>query len=386
MLAPMKCHHYIKKHCLSCDLLSHDYPASISIKEQKLAQLFEDHLDKIKLSAMCDGKIEGTRNKAKLAVANIHGEIEFGFYDQHMHFKRLEDCPLHAPAINDALISLKKQLTTHQIIPYDLSKKNGELKYVLITYSESANDLLIRFVLRSKESLIRLKKLTIDLMADNSIIKVVTANIQPTHQAILEGDEEIVLTEIDYITHQFGEYALFQGPRSFFQTNSAMALKLYHHCQNELKALAIDSVLDLYCGVGAFSFFARKHCKRVTGIEISDAAIFYANQAREKNNHHDIQFTTMDVEIFLIQQESMRFDAMIVNPPRRGLNEVIIENILRLKPTHLLYSSCNAETLRRDLSQLESQYQINSLQLFDMFPFTNHFETLAVLSIKNTER
>lgn len=381
-LHPMKCHYFLQKHCLSCDLLSHQYSSSIKSKEQKISQLFPEYIDKIKPSVICERGTEGTRNKAKLAVACIHGEIEFGFYDSHMQFKKLEECPLHAPAINAVLVLLKKLLSAHKIIPYDLSLKKGELKYLLITYSESANELLLRFVLRSKESLTQLKKLTADLVAINPVIKVITANIQSTHQAILEGDEEIVLTENDCISHHFDQYFLFQGPRSFFQTNSAIALQLYKQFQTELSVLPITSLLDLYCGVGAFSFFAEKYCSKVLGIEISDAAIFYANKAREKNGSVGIAFAVMDVEIFLRNQQTTYFDAIIVNPPRRGLNDSIITHLMRLAPAYLFYSSCNAETLQLDILQLESQYQIKSLQIFDMFPFTTHFETLAVLSRK----
>lgn len=375
---PMKCHHFLNKHCHSCDLLSHDYASSISFKEQALAQLFPQHIDKIKPSVICAQGTDGTRNKAKLAVALIRDEIEFGFYESDMQFKKLEDCPLHAPAINAVLIELKKLCVTHKIIPYDLVSKKGELKYVLITYSENANELLLRFVLRSKESLHRLKKLTSDLIALNPTVKVVTANIQSTHQAILEGDEEMVLTESDCIAHHFDQFVLFQGPRSFFQTNTAMALQLYQQFQKELSGLSIHSFLDLYCGVGAFSFFAEKYCSKVVGVEISDAAIFYANKAREKNNSH-VNFAAMDVEVFLKNQRENDFDAIMVNPPRRGLNEMIISHLKKLAPTYLFYSSCNAQTLHRDLLQLESQYQIKSLQIFDMFPFTSHFETLAIL-------
>lgn len=336
----------------------------------------------MKPSVLCEHRTEGTRNKAKLAVALIHGEITFGFYDNHMQFKHLEECPLHAPAINDVLIVLKKQLSLHHIIPYDLFTKKGELKFIIITYSESSNELLLRFVLRSTASLASLKKMTIELLSLNPVIKVVTANIQPTHQAILEGDEEIVLTETDCITHYFGEYSLFQGPRSFFQTNSGMALQLYKQFQTELSILPIHSLLDLYCGVGAFSFFAEKHCSNVVGVEISDAAIFYANKAREKNNSVNVSFLAMDVADYLRHQQTAEFDAIIVNPPRRGLNDSIIAHLMRLTPNYLFYSSCNAETLHRDILQLESQYQIQSLQIFDMFPFTSHFETLVVLSKK----
>lgn len=378
----MKCHNFLQKHCLSCDLLSHEYQSSVKIKEQSLSRLFPEYVSKIKASVICDHGAEGTRNKAKLAVAFINGVIEFGFYDSHRQFKKLEDCPLHASAINDALPAVKKLLVKYNIDPYDLSLKSGELKYLLITYSESTNELLLRFVLRSREAVDRLKKLTLELLALNSAIIVVTANIQGTHQAILEGDEEIVLTEVDCITHHFDEYSLFQGPRSFFQTNTAMALRLYRQFQTELSVLPVDTLLDLYCGVGAFSFFAKAHCSKVVGVEISDAAIFYANKALAKNNSVGIDFVVMDAEMFLKAEQASQFDAVLVNPPRRGLNDTIISHLKRLAPTYLFYSSCNVETLQRDICQLEVQYEIQSLQIFDMFPFTSHFETLVVLKAK----
>lgn len=376
----MKCHHFLQKHCLSCDLLSLDYSSSILKKEQTLLHLFPQDIDKLKASVVCEHRAEGSRNKAKLAVTLVNGEIEFGFYENNMQFKKLEDCPLHAPAINAVLPVLKKQLSAYDIVPYDVLLKKGELKYLLITYSKHVNELLLRFVLRSKESIHRLKKLTQDLVSHHSMIKVVTANIQCTHQAILEGDEEIILTDHDCITHRFDEYFIFQGSRSFFQTNSEIALQLYRQFQKQLSDLSIHSFLDLYCGVGAFSFFAGKHCVNVVGVEISDAAIFYANKAREKNNSAATHFLAMDVEAFLKDQQSGAFDAVMVNPPRRGLNDSIVNHLIRLAPRYLFYSSCNAETLKRDILLLEKQYQIQSLQMFDMFPFTHHFETLAVLT------
>lgn len=374
----MNCHHYLKKHCLSCDLLSLSYAAAVKRKEGVLAALFPLHHAKMKPSVLSN-QSAGSRNKAKLAVAFINGEIQFGFYDGAQQFKILEDCPLHAEPINRLLLDLKKILN---IKPYDLKTQLGELKFVLITYSESTNEMLLRFVLRSRAALDTLKSLVPVITQKQPSVTVITANIQSKHQAILEGDEEIVLTPKESIAHQFGDVTLYQGPRSFFQTHSAMAFNLYQHFQNELSALPIKSLLDLYCGVGAFSFFAAKHCEKVIGVEISEAAIAYANQARAVNGANDIQFIAMDVEVYLRSQKPNSFDVILVNPPRRGLNQAIIDDILRLAPSTLFYSSCNADTLHRDWLQLEPQYDMASLQIFDMFPHTSHFETLMVLTKK----
>jgi 23S rRNA (uracil747-C5)-methyltransferase len=310
-------------------------------------------------------------------VALVNSEIQFGFYDSGIQFKKLENCPLQANPINTCLPLLKKILAEYKIIPYDLKSKIGELKYVLITYSKSTDELLLRFVLRSKESLDRLKKMAVALHLQSKNIKVVTANIQNVHQAILEGEEELVLTESDFITHHFGTSTLYQGSRSFFQTNTDMAISLYEQFQKELSTREVNSLLDLYCGVGAFSLYARKFCKKVVGIEISKEAIEYA----KKNQSSGIEFHALDVEKYL-NQPTEHFDAIVVNPPRRGLNDQIITQLIKISPEYIFYSSCNAETLERDWQSLKNNYQIDSLQLFDMFPYTMHFETLVVLSRK----
>ncbi len=377
----MHCHHYVNQHCLSCDLLTLGYAASVKHKEETLAALFPDFLGQSKPSVVADVQ-EGSRNKAKLAVALVGDEIQFGFYDSAQVFKKLEDCPLHADALNQLLLDLKGLLREFKIKPYELTTQTGELKFVMMTFSESCHAILLRFVLRSVHDLPRLRKLTTVLLEKQPMVKVVTANIQSKHQAILEGDEEIVLTAGDAITHQFGEVTLLQGPRSFFQTNSAVAFRLYQIFQAELKNLAVKSLLDLYCGVGAFSFFANQYCEKVVGVEISDAAINYANQARAINHAENIEFIAMDAEAYLKNLQPAHFDAILVNPPRRGLNPTIIDDILRLAPQIIIYSSCNAQTLARDYAQLAPHYTLTSLQLFDMFPLTSHFETLAIMRLK----
>jgi 23S rRNA (uracil747-C5)-methyltransferase len=383
----MKCHDFLSKHCHSCELLSLDYSSSVRTKEEKLYGLFSDNLTSkeiIRPSSICKAGAAETRNKAKLAVSLVDGEIQFGFYDNGIQFKKLEQCPLHAGIINDVLVTIKTLLVKHKIIPYDVSTKFGELKYLLITYSKSSDELLIRFVVRSKESLDRLRKLSADLLLLWPGVKVVTANIQNIHQAILEGEEEIVLTEKDHITHHFDDYLLFQGPRSFFQTNTDMAKELYRQFELELSGLNVKKLLDLYCGVGAFSFYASKTCEKVLGIEISKDAIGYANLAKVHNQSAHLEFIAQDAEVFLNQQseEHQHYDAIVVNPPRRGLNEQIIKQLMALDPKYIFYSSCNVETLYRDWKILEKKYHIKSLQLFDMFPYTEHFETLMILSAK----
>jgi 23S rRNA (uracil747-C5)-methyltransferase len=262
----------------------------------------------------------GSRSKAKFAVFYEGDQITFGFTTKEGSGKALETCPLHFAGINDLLPVLKNLLNKYQIIPYDLKTKRGELKYLLI--SKSSEEFLVRFVLRSKESMDRLRKLSLELGQKLPEVKVVTANIQPIHQAIIEGEEEIILTEQKVIIHKFDEFQLALGARSFFQVTPEIARRLYDAISKEVREDKPISLIDLYCGVGAFSFYANRWCEDVTGVEISKEAIACAKES-VLINESKIDFHALDVEDYL-KTNPRKFAAVLVNPPRRGLNSNII--------------------------------------------------------------
>jgi len=376
----MNCEYFKSKHCSSCSLLDLSYENSVLKKEKDLASLFTNFDVMYRPSVFLNDNLMGSRNKSKLVVSLLNEEIYFGFIDQSQEFKTLENCPIQNEELNKVLPDIKELLKKHKIAPYNIDHKKGELKYLILTYSETTDELLVRFVLRSKESLERLSKLASELILIRKNIIVVTANIQSEHKAIHEGEVEIVLSERSSIIHKFDDINLYQGPKSFFQTNSKIARALYQTLQEELAGKKIRTLLDLYCGVGAFSFYSQKHCEKVIGIEISSDAIGFANESKKEKKLLEIDFIADDVESYLENTNLSDIDAVIVNPPRRGLNPNIIDRIIRLAPEYIFYSSCNAKSMSRDYAQLEQSYTPISLQLFDMFPFTDHYETLGVLS------
>lgn len=378
----MKCTYFIESHCRSCNLLDKSYSDTLLQKEEELSALFSGQTYSLKETVgLAD--VSGSRSKAKFAAfLNDDNLLNFGFTNAQSEHVELEHCGLHASGINELLPLIKEFLNKYSIIPYDLKTKKGELKYLLISKSEesSGNEFLLRFVLRSKESLDRLKKAAAEMLELPLKIKVITANIQPVHQAILEGDEEIILGPEQSIIHQFDEFQLALGARSFFQVTPTIAKALYGAVADSISVDNPKSLLDLYCGVGAFSFYASRWCEDVTGVEISKEAIDCA-KASVKLNMSNIQFLAMDAQDYLVNQ-SKSFEAVIVNPPRRGLNSVIIQKIIELAPEFIYYSSCNAITLARDYLELQDNYQIKTMQIFDMFPYTSHFETLMCLTKK----
>jgi 23S rRNA (uracil747-C5)-methyltransferase len=375
----MKCEYFKNNKCNSCNLLDSSYMESLLLKEHELKQLFPIHLSSIKPTIAISDEVSKSRNKAKFAVFPQNEKITFGFYHRDGAPRELEFCPLHAEGINALLPSIRDILEQHKIKPYDINSKSGELKYLLITSSQQHNndEFLLRFVMRSKDCLVRLKRAAAEICSVFPAIKVITANIQPIHQAIIEGNEEIVLTNDSVIIHQFDEFQLAMGAKSFFQVTPEIAKLLYNAVANSVAEDTPASLIDLYCGVGVFSFYATRYCPDITGVEISKEAIDCANYSANLN-HIKANFIAMDVELYL-KNNQKKFEAVLINPPRRGLNAAIISMIKDVAPKFIYYSSCNAQTMARDFSAMQDIYEIKSLQIFDMFPFTSHYETLMCL-------
>jgi 23S rRNA (uracil747-C5)-methyltransferase len=375
----MKCHWFETLHCTSCDFLDKPYLVGLKEKENQLLNFFPDDPLYLKPTIGLNDESSPSRNKMKLAVKENNGDIEFGFYTSEMIFKNLERCPLHLSGLNDLLIPLKKLLNEFKIIPYSLEQKKGELKYVIVTKCDVRNEFMMRFVLRSKESLDRLKKLSLKWQESFSGLVVVTANIQPEHKAIFEGEEEITLTPDSYLVYEYADVKLSLGARSFFQVTPEIAQKLYKIVGDEIINYKIESLLDLYCGVGAFAFYAARSCPDVVGVEISQEAIQSAKKMIPLNKScGKIDFIAMDASLY-VEKNHKNYHSVLVNPPRRGLTIEVIRNILKMNPEFLIYSSCNVQTLRRDFLELKGQYQIMSTQIFDMFPQTSHYETLMIM-------
>ena len=375
----MRCQMFQDSYCTSCGLLGMSYAEGIELKKKKLTTLIPEASSFIRETVVPDN-VEGSRGKVKLAVFSENGLIKFGFTEATGISKGLENCPLHLKSLNALLPEIKSLLEKYKIEPYNIATKKGELKFIILSESTSHKDILLRFTLRSKESLDRLKKLALEFHENNPRICTVTANLQPKHQAIFEGEEEIHLFGKPHIEYKYDDVTLYLGSRSFFQVTPEVAQKLYRTVGDIVRERRIESFLDLYCGVGAFAFFAAQSAKNVLGIELSADAIESAKAAISVNSvTGEINFKALDVDTFL-KSHPGDFQAIMTNPPRRGLNSASLETLLQSKASYLFYSSCNVETLARDHEQIKSTYTIESAQIFDMFPYTDHFETLIVYS------
>jgi 23S rRNA (uracil747-C5)-methyltransferase len=376
------CDYFNASICSSCSKIEATYSHQIKTKEEILLQALQGQ----KLPALLPTIISAQtqfRNKAKMIVTGttenpIIGLEGLGSLDEG---REILNCPIHAPEINHALPLIKNFITLAKLTPYQISSKTGELKGVILFYSQTSESMYLRFVLRSKESVDRIKKHLPSLLTDIAPLKVVTINIQPVPHALLEGKEEIYLTPEHFLTHQLENIFFKIHPEGFIQTNQEVAAKLYTTAGSWIKEIQVKKFSELYCGQGAFSFFAAPFIEKGLGIEINSKAVEVANQTAKLHQFDHLHFKVADASKVMEELKNFNPDMILVNPPRRGLAEAI-DILSHLKPSHLIYSSCNFETLAKDLNQLKNYYEIKRIQIFDMFPHTHHFETLVHATIK----
>lgn len=370
------CHYYNEDICRSCSLLELSYPEQIHRKEKILLKgLKNPHLLPSVLS-----EEKHFRNKAKFSVTGTSDHPIIGLLGaQDLDAgKEILECPLHHPKINKLLPDIITFIKNAKLAPYRISERKGELKGLILFHSIQTDQTYLRFVFRSKEALDRMKKWIPELMKSHPHLKVITANIQPIPHALLEGKEEIFLTEKTSLDHELGSIKIQVDPRSFIQTNELVSKKLYETASAWIKDLRVERFMELYSGLGLFSMFSASSVEEALGLEINESAVEEANRSARTLGLRHLRFECMDAEKAAIKVREFHPEVVLVNPPRKGLGEGV--NIfLNEDVPYLVYSSCSHETLISDLLKLGNHYQIEKAQIFDMFPHTKHFETLVLL-------
>lgn len=384
----MHCIHYLNGDCRSCEWLEIPYSEQLEQKTEALKRLLSPYfLQNTAILPSIGSAEKHFRNKAKMVVS---GSVECPILgilknpsDPYSAID-LADCLLYPESFSPLFPILRDFIGRAGLVPYNIAKKRGELKYILITESQYNQSVMLRFVLKSEAKRPLVERELPALLEKLPPHSVVSLNIQPQHAAVLEGEQEIFLTPEQTLEEHFNGIPLFIRPQGFFQTNPQIAAQLYATAQNWVADLPITHLWDLFCGAGGFGLHCAYQLQKqqgyisLTGIEISPSAIACAQKSAEKLGLADIEFASLDSATFALNTTSPRPDLIIMNPPRRGIGKSLAEFLNQLGAPYLLYSSCNAKSMATDFACLTS-YQIAKVQLFDMFPHTEHYEVLTLL-------
>ncbi|WP_368913186.1 23S rRNA (uracil(747)-C(5))-methyltransferase RlmC [Mixta calida] len=372
----MHCALYDADRCRSCQWLTLPYPQQLRQKQDHLQALLTD-ITVGEWRSPVSSPQQAFRNKAKMVVSGSVERPVLGIVQRDGSPVDLTACPLYPASFAPVFEVLKPFIARAGLTPYNVTRRRGELKFLLLSESALDGRLMLRFVLRSQAKLDQLRAALPWLQQQLPQLSVISANIQPVHMAILEGEEEIALTENQALAEQLNHVPLWIRPRSFFQTNPAVAAQLYDTARQWVSELNIHAMWDLFCGVGGFGLHCATPEMRLTGIEISAEAIACAQRSAQQLGLKKVQFAALDSTRFATGEEAVP-ELVLVNPPRRGIGAELCDYLSRMAPAWLLYSSCNAETMAQDIARLEN-YRVLRVQLFDMFPHTAHYEVLTLL-------
>ncbi|MDO5495405.1 MAG: methyltransferase domain-containing protein [bacterium] len=402
----MQCDYFDAGVCRSCSRMGEPYPRQLESKDAwvrgVLAPAGVHSWDPPHPS-----RESAFRNKAKLVVGGTSAAPTLGILDPAGRGVDLSRCGLYLPGLTTAIPELARFVTSAGLTPYDVPRRSGELKHLLLTESPDG-ELLVRFVLRSTAELPAIRASLPQLTAALPRLAVVSVNLQPEHKAIIEGAEEILLTERETVPFRLGDVTLHLGPRAFFQTNTAIGAALYATAREWLAPTRGEgaggegdvptqappsggdgrrpqTVVDLYCGVGGFALHLAAQGRDVLGIEISPAAVAAAREsARELREAAEARGEGLGRIDFMVGDASSATgaagdpDVIVVNPPRRGIGAELADALEHSLTPRVLYSSCNADSLARDLARMPSLVPVRA-QLFDMFPQTTHHEVMVLL-------
>ncbi|HGA2975958.1 TPA: 23S rRNA (uracil(747)-C(5))-methyltransferase RlmC [Klebsiella aerogenes] len=371
----MHCALYDAGRCRSCQWLELPLTQQLADKMANLRELLASYPAATWLAPV-SGPETAFRNKAKMVVSGSVERPLLGMLHRDGTPEDLTDCPLYPPSFEPVFAALKPFIARAGLTPYNVARKRGELKYLLLTESQQGG-MMLRFVLRSAAKLEQLRAALPWLQQQLPQLKVITANIQPVHMAIMEGEQEIFLSDQQALAENFNGVPLWIRPQSFFQTNPTVASQLYATARDWVRALPVNHMWDLFCGVGGFGLHCATPQMRLTGIEIAPEAIACAKQSAAQLGLTNLHFQALDSTQFATHEDDIP-QLVLVNPPRRGIGAELCDYLSRMAPPYIIYSSCNARTMATDIARLQG-YRLERVHLFDMFPHTAHYEVLTLL-------
>ena len=378
--------------CRSCAYKCLSYEYEKRLKEESVRQIFKKSgLNEVKIAPIVGSPKElGYRNKAQYPVAmDKNGGYVIGFYAPKSHrVTEAADCPL-APAVFENIIeALRGFFAEYSLSVYDESTGEGLIRHIYLRRGEVSGEVLLTLVVNGN-SLPHSDELVDDLTKKFPELVGILLNVNKEDTNIILGEEFITLFGRDYIFDTLGGVALKITAPSFYQVNHDAAELLYAKAKELASPTKEDLVLDLYCGAGSIGLSMADCAGEVIGIEIVESAVECATFNAEINHIQNASFyagDASDTKKILepaerARGEKIKPNIVILDPPRGGTTEELIEHIAGLSPRKVVYISCNPATLARDMVLFKNHgYVGTEVTPFDLFPMTGHVESVVCLT------
>lgn len=364
------------KRCGGCNLRHIKYEETLKMKQNAVQSLVNKTL-KNKIQVQETVGMENPfhyRNKAQYPLGiDKEGQPVIGVFANRTHeVIPMEKCLIQNPKSEEIAKFILEFIKQNNITIYNEETGKGLFRHIVIKVGIKTNQIMCVLVVNGKT--IPQEILLIDaLKAQFPEIKTIVKNINMKNTNVILGQENINLYGDGFIEDRLGEYTFKISPLSFYQVNPIQAEKLYNLGVEMAQISKNDTVFDLYCGIGTISLFMAKYANKVYGIEIVKEAVEAGKENAVLNGVNNTEFYAGDVEVVLddlINNQGVKADIVMFDPPRKGLDKNSINNILKIKPKKIVYISCNPATLVRDLAEFEEVYEVKTIIPVDMFPWT----------------
>ncbi len=380
----IKCN--ISKKCGSCQMIDKAYDETLKIKLNNVNNLFKQNKINYQIKEINGSPlITKYRNKMIVGFRYVNNEIIAGFYEENSHkVIAMDSCLMHSDIQNKIVketISIMKSL---KIRPYDEDRKTGLIRYLLIKEGFKTKEIMV-VIVTGQEVFPGSNEFCKRLRNVDKKIKTIVQNINTRKTSVVLGDKEKILFGPGQISDYLCNLKFNITSKSFFQVNPLQAENLYKRVKEYCDFKGNEIIIDAYSGVGTIGIFLSDKVKKVISVENNKQAHQAAIINAKVNNIKNIVFYNDDATVFInklaIQKE--KIDVVVMDPPRSGSTEQFIMSCVKLNPKKIVYVSCGPDTLARDLQSFyKNNYIINKGSCFDMFCFTDHIESVVLLSEK----
>ena len=373
------------KDCGGCQIQELDYQEQLNIKTNEVKQVISrigKLEDVVVHPALGMEEPFRYRNKAQFPIQKVNGVPVIGFYKKKSHDIIPTDQCIIQHDVNDKIIKIiKTYIRAYKVSVYDEKTHTGVLRHLVTKVGFASKEVMVVLVANGRK-LPYLNELASVLEENIPGFKTLVVNVNREKTNVILGNENRVIYGDGKINDNIGDLVFEISPLSFFQVNPVQTEVLYNKALEYAALGENDTVFDIYCGIGTISLFLAQRAKKVYGIEIVEEAIKDAKRNAEINNLDNVEFYVGKAEDVVpkMYKQGKRANVVVVDPPRKGCDEKVLDTIVSMQPDRVVYVSCNPSTLARDLAYLnEKGYKCLEVQPVDMFPHSVHIENVALI-------
>lgn len=361
------------------------YPAQLAFKTNQVKEALKriGHIDVPVAETIGSKHPWEYRNKGQIPVQNVRGQLTTGFYKKGTHtLVPVENFHIQDPKIDHVVVVVRDLMRRLKLSAYDERKHVGEIRHIIVRRGQRTDQIMV-IIVTAKKRVRPLQLIADELVKTVPEVVSVIQNVNQDKTNRILGQVNHVLYGKDYFEEKLLGLTFKISPVSFFQVNTDQAEILYQMALDFADLKDTDTVIDAYCGIGSISLALAKKAKHVYGVEIVSEAIEMAKENAQLNGLDNTTFVSGTAEEILPKwvAEGLKPDVIVVDPPRKGLDDIVRKTMIDVEASKIVYVSCNPATLARDLADfVAAGYVVKKVQPVDMFPQTSHVETVVLLT------